>query len=88
MTKIVHIYESPGEQNYVLVRGHVGGWFRDHRVPAYHSNLHNGWWVRRERRDDVLALLQRSGLPVRYSSGRAPRHLPSPVHGPEQETAA
>jgi len=87
VTNTVYIYES-GQKNHVLVRGHVGGWFRDHRIPAYHSNLHNGWWLRRDRRDDVLALLQHSGLSVRYSEGNAPRHVPQPAAVSERETAA
>lgn len=72
----VFVYESPGE-SYVLVRGYVGGWFRGRGIPAYRSHMHNGWWVRRERADDVLAEMQAGGLWVRYIDGHAPRHVPS-----------
>lgn len=73
----VFIYETPDDGHYVLVRGRVGGWFRDQRIPAYRSNIHNGWWLRRERLDDVMALMQETGLWVQYSDGFAPRHVPA-----------
>lgn len=83
MTNIVYIY-GPGGEKYVLVRGHVGGWFRERRIPAYRSNLHNGWWIRQERVADVMALLETSGRNVTYRRHSAPRHVPPPLPAEEQ----
>lgn len=84
MTNTVYIYEPPGEKNHVLVRGHVGGWFRDRRIPAYRSNLHNGWWLRSEQVADVMVLLEMSGMNVAYRRHAAPRHVPRPLTAEEQ----
>lgn len=79
----VYIYAIPGER-YALVRGHVGGWFRDRRIPALRSSMHNGWWLRQERVDDVMALLEWSGMGVTYRRHPAPRHVPPPLPAEEQ----
>ncbi len=79
----VYIYAIPGE-TYALVRGHVGGWFRERRIPALRSNMHNGWWIRQERVADVVALLERSGIGVTYGRHAAPRHVPPPLPAEEQ----
>ncbi len=79
----VYVYAIPGEK-YALVRGYVGGWFRDRRIPALRSNMHNGWWLRQERVADVIALLERSGMVVTYGRHPAPRHVPPPLPAEEQ----
>ena len=73
--KIVYCYAVP-EETHALFRGPVSGWFRDRCIPAYRSNIENGWWLRQERLDDVLPRMESSGLSVRFSAGRAPRYVP------------
>ncbi len=85
---IVFVYDVPEEETFVLVRGQVGGWFRGRRIPAYRTNINNGWWLRRDRLDDVLADMELSGIYVRYTHGRAPRYVPPTMPRPESETAA
>jgi len=72
----VYIYALPGER-HALVRGNVGGWFRDRRIPALRTNLHSGWWLRQERVPDVMASLSISGYATRYAERRAPAYVPS-----------
>ena len=83
----VYVYAIPGEK-YALVRGHVGGWFRDRRIPAYRSNLHGGWWLRQERVDDVMARMDVSGLVCRFSDRPAPAYVPPPLDVPAEEAVA
>ena len=87
MTNTVFIYALPGEK-FALVRGHVGGWFRERRIPAYRSNVHNGWWIRQERVNDVVAALETSGMDVTYRRHAAPRHVPRPLDVPAEEKVA
>lgn len=71
----VYVYSSPGEK-YVLARGNVGPWFRRHGIPAYRCARDNGWWVRRERADHVLALMEIEGLRPQWIDGTAPPYVP------------
>jgi len=80
---LVYIYAIPDEK-YALVRGHVGGWFRGRRIPAYRSNLHGGWWLRQERVADVMARMDVSGLVCRFSDRPAPAYIPPPLPAEEQ----
>ncbi len=79
----VYVYAAPGEK-YALVRGHVGNWFRERRIPALRSNMHNGWKIRQERVNDVVAALEMSGMDVIYRRHAAPRHVPRPLPAEEQ----
>jgi len=81
----VSIYAVPGER-YALVRGHVGGWFRDRRIPALRTNMHGGWWLRQERVADVMAALSLSGYATHYAERRAPAYVPSTTR-PEEAAA-
>ncbi len=83
----VYVYAIPGEK-FALVRGRVGGWFREWRIPAYRSNMHGGWWLRQERVDDVMALLEMSGRNVTYRRHIAPRHVPAPLDVTAEEQVA
>ena len=83
----VYIYLVPGEK-YALVRGHVGGWFRDQRIPAYRSNMNGGWWIRQERVNDVMARMDVSGLVCRFSDRPAPAYVPAPLDVPAEEKVA
>jgi hypothetical protein len=83
VTNTVYIYADPGER-YALVRGYVGGWFRERRIPAYRSNMQNGWWIRQERVDDIVAALETSGRNVTYRRHPAPRYVPPPLPAEEQ----
>lgn len=84
---LVFVYAVPGEK-YALVRGHVGGWFRARRIPAYRSNMHNGWWLRQERVADVMAGMDVSGLVCRFSDRPAPAYVPPPLEAPAEEKVA
>lgn len=79
----VYVYALPNAK-YALVRGHVGGWFRERRIPALRSNMHNGWWIRQERVADVVALLETSGRDVTYRRHAGPRHVPAPLPAEEK----
>lgn len=59
----VYLYEAEGA--HVLVRGPVRDFLRDNRVPARRSPMDRGWWVRRERVPDLVALLEVAGYVVR-----------------------
>lgn len=88
MTRPVYAYgyeggEETEDGTYALFRGPLGAWFRGKGIPAYRSNVENGWWVRRERLSDVMALLETDGYLVRYSLGTAPRWVPPPLAQPE-----
>ncbi|MDQ2782720.1 MAG: hypothetical protein M3Y26_09345 [Actinomycetota bacterium] len=82
--KAAYVYAIPGN-TYALCRGRLGGWFRSHGIPAYRSNVHNGWWVRAERVDDVVALMQDDGLLVRFSTTRWPLWVPPPLDQPDEQ---
>ena len=69
------VYAVPGDR-HALIRGVGGFWCRDNRVPAYRTNIHNGWWVRSERVANVVAGMENSGIVVTYSTSSAPRHQP------------
>ncbi len=84
---LVFIYAGESER-YALVRGYVGGWFRDHRIPAYRSNMHGGWWLRQERVDDVMARMDVSGLVCRFSDRPAPAYVPPPLDVADEEKVA
>ncbi len=84
---LVYIHAIPGEK-YALVRGNVGGWFRDRRIPAYRSNMHGGWWLRQERVADVMAGMDVSGLVCRFSDRPAPAYTPPPLDEAEEERVA
>lgn len=72
----VHVYAVPGE-TYALVRGvGAGRWFRAQGIPALRSPVNNGYWLRAERVADVMALLERDFVIVRFSPHAAPRHVP------------
>ncbi len=79
-----YVYAVPGER-YALLRGYAGFWCKDNRVPAYRSNMRNGWWLRSERVADVVAGMELAGISVSYSTIGAPRHVPRP---PSSEAAA
>jgi len=83
----VYVYAIPNAK-YALVRGHVGWWLRERRIPALRSNMHNGWWIRSERVNDVVALLEMSGMDVAYRRHAAPRHVPRPLDVPAEEAVA
>lgn len=59
----VYLFEAEGA--YVLLRGPVRDFLRDNGVPARRSPMDRGWWVRRERVPDLVALLEVAGYAVR-----------------------
>jgi hypothetical protein len=76
MTRIVFMYSTPSSTRYVLVRGHVGRWFKDRRIPALRSPMDGGFWLRKERASQVLAELDFCGYAVRWVDGEAPPYVP------------
>lgn len=72
---LVYVYAVDGE-TYALCRGHLGGWFRSRCIPAYRTNVHNGWFIRVERVDDILARMQQDGFLVRFARSRWPLWVP------------
>lgn len=77
MTDRAHIYAVPGER-YALLRGSIGGWLRQRRIPASRTAIHNGWWKRQDHLSDVVAAMEEDGIRVVFSSLPAPRHVPPP----------
>jgi hypothetical protein len=74
--RAIYVYAVPGER-WALIRGHVGRWLRDRRIPALRSPVNNGYWLWHERVPDVVALLEDEGHWVTFTAHTAPRHVPS-----------
>lgn len=86
MTGAVYIYSSPTVARYALVRGGIGHWLKEARIPALKTKMHGGYWLRSERVPEAMARMERAGYLVRYIDGSAPPYVP-PAPADEVEAA-
>lgn len=73
--RCAYVYQVTGER-WALLRGPVGRWLRERRIPAMRTNIHNGWWIHVSRIADLMAELEVGGFLVRFSPHGAPAHCP------------
>jgi hypothetical protein len=88
VTTVVYLYTTPSSERYVLARGHVGRWFRDRGIPALRSPMNGGYWIRKERADEVEAMLDRAGVLVRWIDGDPPPYVPPELVDPDLGSVA
>ena len=67
---LMYVYD-PGEPRYVLLKGALRAWLIERRQPAYYAPADRGWWLRRERLDEVLALAELDHIVVRLRDRRS-----------------
>lgn len=61
----MYVYPDPQGDTYVIIRGPLRDWLIRRRQPAMYSPLIRGWWLRKDRLDEVLALAELDHLNVR-----------------------
>ncbi|MBB2894574.1 hypothetical protein [Flexivirga oryzae] len=64
----VTVYDGTSER-YVALRGRIADLLSAQRIPAQRDRATRCSWLRRERLDDVLGLLEASGYSVRMIKG-------------------
>ncbi|TWE13259.1 hypothetical protein [Rudaeicoccus suwonensis] len=65
----VAIYDPGEDARNVAVRGYVGQLLAVQRIPAMRDRANQCSWVRRERLDELLGVLETSGYKVRLIAG-------------------
>lgn len=85
--KYVHVYMIPGEK-WALVRGRVGRWLQNNRIPARRSPMNNGYRLWHERVPDVIARMETDGYVVDFRRHMAPPHIPATATDSDLEVSA
>lgn len=65
------VYDDNTSDRYVVVRGMLRDWLIRHRQPAMYGAIVHGWWVRRDRIDEIVSLAELDHIPVKIVQGRS-----------------